>query len=151
MADQSSRPFWEEKRLDQMSDGEWESLCDGCGRCCLNKLAYEDSEEIDFTNIACRLLDDRSCRCRHYEQRKAHVPECVVLTRENVSDLGFMPETCAYRLLAEGQPLAWWHPLVSGNAESVHEAGISVRGKVVSEADVMHHDWRDFIIDWVTN
>jgi uncharacterized cysteine cluster protein YcgN (CxxCxxCC family) len=125
-------PFWRRKRLDQMSKAEWESLCDGCGRCCLNKLEYSDGT-IEHTEVACRLLDGTTCRCTRYAERHRLVPDCVVLTPDNVDDLSWLPPSCAYRLVAEGKDLHWWHPLVSGDPETVHTAGVSVRGRTVSE------------------
>ncbi len=125
--------FWEQKSLEQMSPAEWESLCDGCAKCCLHKLEDIDTGELAFTNVACGLLDIGGCRCRDYKRRSTLVPDCVTLTPRNVAELAWMPSTCAYRLLAEGKPLAHWHPLVSGDPDSVHRAGISVRGRCVSE------------------
>ena len=122
--------FWQRKTLEEMSREEWESLCAGCARCCLIKLEDEDSGEISYTDIACRLLDHGLCRCTRYPQRTALVPDCVDLTPALVRAVNWLPSTCAYRLLAEGQDLAWWHPLVSGSADTVHSAGISVRGKI---------------------
>lgn len=116
-----------------MSREEWESLCDGCARCCLVKLEDEDTGKIHFTSAACKLLDGRQCRCTDYQNRTARVPDCVELTPENAGELNWLPKTCAYRLLAEGRDLAWWHPLVSGRAETVVEAGISVKGRTRSE------------------
>ncbi len=126
-------PFWRTKTLEEMSDAEWESLCDGCGRCCLNKLEDEDTGEIAWTDVACRLLDGESCRCANYAGRQALVPDCVQLDPEAVRSLSWLPPTCGYRLVDEGRDLYWWHPLVSGDAETVHQAGISVRGRTVSE------------------
>jgi hypothetical protein len=128
-----SRPFWRRKRLEEMTRAEWESLCDGCGRCCLMKLEYEDTGEIDFTSVACRLLDARSCRCTDYANRRAQVEDCVKLTPRRVRTLKWLPPTCAYRLVDEGRDLYWWHPLVSGDPDTVHQAGVSVRGRVLSE------------------
>lgn len=126
-------PFWKAKPLDALSKAEWESLCDGCAKCCLHKLEDPDTGEIAQTNVACRLLDIGSCRCANYPQRARYVPDCVILTPKNVGALKWMPKTCAYRLLAEGKDLFPWHPLVSGDPESVHRAGISVRGRAISE------------------
>lgn len=136
-----SRPFWE-KPLNELSRPEWEALCDGCGKCCLHKLEDADSGEIHPTNIACRLLDTRSCRCSNYRARRAFVPDCVRLTPDTVERLHWLPSTCAYRLRAAGEPLPDWHYLVSGDPESVHRAGMSVRGWAVPEAqagDYEHH------------
>lgn len=141
-------PFWETKSLEEMTRVEWESLCDGCGKCCLIKLEDEDTGDTYLTDVACKLFDAGTCRCGDYPRRQLHVPDCVVLTPDNIAGLHWMPETCAYRLLAEGQPLAWWHPLVSGDPESVHRAGISVRGRVTSETEVAEDDLPDRIVDW---
>ena len=123
-------PFWQRKSLAQMSKAEWESLCDGCGRCCLVKLEDEDTAATYFTDVGCRLLDGQSCRCRDYPHRSEKVDDCVRLTPDNVGELGWLPPTCGYRLIADGRDLYWWHPLVSGDPDSVHAAGISVRGRV---------------------
>ena len=131
----ATEPFWRTKRLDQMTRAEWESLCDGCGRCCLHKLRDEDTEELAWTNVACRLLDTHSCRCSDYANRKARVPDCVKLTARKVASIDWLPPTCAYRLVQEGEDLRWWHPLVSGDPETVHQAGVSVRGKALPERD----------------
>ena len=140
--------FWERKRMDRMSRREWEALCDGCGKCCLNKLEDEDSGEVALTSIACRLLDDESCRCTHYEDRHRYVPDCIVLTPANLAEhLNWIPATCAYRLLHEGRPLYDWHPLISGSPETVHRAGVSVRGLTVSEFETPEDDWEDHIIE----
>lgn len=141
-------PFWETKSLAEMDRVEWESLCDGCGKCCLIKLEDEDTGETYLTDVVCKLFDADTCRCGDYPRRQLHVPDCVVLTPENIPGLHWMPETCAYRLLAEGQPLAWWHPLVSGDPDSVHRAGISVRNRVTSETEVAEDDLPDRIVDW---
>jgi len=138
-------PFWQQKSLAEMSPAEWESLCDGCGRCCLNKLENIDTGAIYPTAVACFLLDIPSCRCADYQNRRLKVSECVVLTPDNTDELDWLPDTCAYRLLARGQSLADWHPLVSGDPESVHNAGISVRHLAISEQDV--DDMEDYILD----
>ncbi len=142
----SPEPFWKSKRLQDMDSQEWESLCDGCGRCCLHKLRDEGTGDLSFTNISCRLLDLKTCRCRHYETRQVYVPDCVSLTPGNVDEIDWLPPSCAYRRLAEGKGLAWWHPLVSGDANTVHTAGISVVGRAVDErraGPFEHH-----IVDW---
>lgn len=143
-----SEPFWRTKTLEEMNEGEWESLCDGCARCCLNKLEDWDTGEIVWTNVACQLLHHGTCRCKDYANRFATVPDCVGLTPETVRALTWLPPTCGYRLVAEGRDLKWWHPLVSGDPNTVHEAGISVRGRVVSEEDVGVDDYEDFLVDW---
>ena len=142
----SSEPFWKVKKLSEMSDAEWESLCDGCARCCLNKLEDIDTGEIAYTSVACRLLDTESCRCKDYENRTRFVPDCVVLTPKRVGELRWLPSTCAYRVLSEGGDLADWHPLVSGIPESVGKAGISVAGRVISERDA--DDLEDYVVTW---
>jgi uncharacterized cysteine cluster protein YcgN (CxxCxxCC family) len=142
-------PFWRAKSLAEMSRKEWESLCDGCGRCCLVKLESEDTGEIHFTDIACRLLETDSCRCSDYRNRARRVPDCVRLTPRRVQALSWLPPTCAYRLVAEGKDLFSWHPLVSGTPASVHAAGISVRGKVsCGEDDIPIADYVDRIATW---
>ncbi|MBA2662291.1 MAG: YcgN family cysteine cluster protein [Bradymonadaceae bacterium] len=134
---EDQRPFWERKTLEQMTRAEWESLCDGCGRCCLRKFEYEDTAEVVESRIACRLFDIATCRCSNYSNRLAHVSDCIVLSPEKVVTMDFLPASCAYRRLANDQGLAWWHPLVSGDAQTVHTAGISVQGRgVISEDDV---------------
>ena len=147
-ATSSAVPFWH-KPLEKLNKTEWESLCDGCGRCCLVKLEDEDSGEIHYTDIACKLFDAGTCRCANYTRRKKLVPDCVQLTPEAVRKLPWLPPTCAYKLVAEGRDLAWWHPLVSGRSETVHEAGISVRGRVGGfEQDVNFEDWPDHVREW---
>lgn len=131
-----------------MTRSEWESLCDGCGRCCLLKIDEEDTGKRHTTRLACKLLDIGACRCSNYTERHQHVPDCVVLTSDNILELDWMPKTCAYRRLAEGKDLAWWHPLVSGRPETVHEAGVSVRSFAKSEAKVAEENvWRYIIPD----
>lgn len=144
----SDTPFWKRKTLAELSREEWESLCDGCGKCCLVKLQDPDTDEIAYTDVACKLLDGATCRCRDYARRKRRVPDCVVLTPAVVADLSWMPSTCAYRLLKEGKDLAWWHPLVSGDPATVHEAGISVRGRVISEVLVADAELPEHVVDW---
>lgn len=139
-------PFWKAKPLERMTRAEWESLCDGCGRCCLHKLRDEDTDAVAHTNVACRLLNTETCRCADYANRRAWVPDCVKLTPRRLAKIDWLPPTCAYRALAEGRDLAWWHPLVSGDPETVHQAGVSVRGKAIRERDAgpfEHH-----IVQW---
>jgi uncharacterized cysteine cluster protein YcgN (CxxCxxCC family) len=173
-----ARPFWKTRTLEAMSDAEWESLCDGCGRCCLVKLEEEADPDTDvappramprharaknpalvppgadnprtwYTDLGCRLLDGDTCRCSDYANRQAKVPDCVKLTPQTVRTLGWLPPTCAYRLVAEGRDLYWWHPLVSGDPETVHAAGVSVRGRVAaSEDDLPLYDYEDRIVGW---
>ena len=147
----TKKPFWQAKSLKEMTPEEWESLCDGCGKCCLLKLEDEDTGEIAYTRLHCRLFDGDACRCTDYQNRKTRVPDCVKLTPDNLGELKWMPNTCAYRLLWEGKPLEAWHPLVSGDPNAVHEAGISVRGKTVHEDTVLEEDQLDWIIDWEGN
>ena len=145
-APSADEPFWRRKRLAEMTPAEWESLCDGCGKCCLHKLQYEKPRHIQFTNVACKLLDIHTCRCTDYPHRREQVPDCVKLTPENIKKLRWLPKSCAYRVLHEGGDLEWWHPLVSGSRETVHKAGISVRGRAVAEraADILDHH----IVTW---
>ncbi|WP_341233951.1 YcgN family cysteine cluster protein [uncultured Sulfitobacter sp.] len=143
-----AKRFWEKKPLAKMSPAEWEALCDGCGKCCLNKLEDEDTQEVALTRVACRLLDDSTCRCTHYENRHQFVPDCIVLKPENLDTHAYwMPLTCAYRLLWQGKPLYDWHPLISGDPDSVHAAGISVQYDTVSEFDTPFEEWEDHIIE----
>ena len=131
----TGQPFWVAKTLDEMTPAEWESVCDGCARCCLVKLEDEDTGDIHYTDVGCTLLDGEACRCRDYANRQAKVADCVRLTPEAVRTLRWLPKTCGYRLLAEGKPLEWWHPLVSGNPDTVHLAEISVRHEIAGLED----------------
>jgi uncharacterized protein len=142
-------PFWRRKSLAEMTPGEWESLCDGCGRCCLNKLEDEDTGRVYYTDVGCRLLDGTTCRCKDYRNRNELVEDCVRLSPDNVVGLRWLPPTCAYRLVAHGRDLYWWHPLVSGDPETVHAAGISVRGRVaLSEEDISIEEYEERIVSW---
>jgi|TARA_B100001167_G_C16763251_1_gene302650 hypothetical protein len=139
--------FWD-MPLERLTPAEWEALCDGCGKCCLNKIEYEDTEELAFTRVACKLLDGQDCRCMSYADRHRYVPECVVLTPKKLKDIAWwLPATCAYRLRAEGKPLYDWHHLISGDPESVHRAGVSVRGWTISETELSEDDWEEHIIE----
>jgi hypothetical protein len=132
-----------------MTSEQWEALCDGCGRCCLNKLEDEDSGRMFYTSVACRLLDTGTCRCRNYPARTSLVPECLALHPADISEIHWLPSSCAYRRLAEGRPLEWWHPLISGNPDTVHQAGISVRGRVIDESGITPDQLEDYLIEWV--
>lgn len=141
-------PFWEDKSLNEMSAEEWEALCDGCGRCCLTKLEDEETAEVFVSDVHCRLLDGETCRCTDYVNRQKKVPDCIRLTPDNVGEIAWIPRSCAYRRLAEGRGLAWWHPLVSGDPETVVAAGVSVRGRTLSEEKVTAGEWEDHIVTW---
>jgi uncharacterized protein len=145
----SVRKFWEHKSLAEMTAEEWESLCDGCGLCCLKKLEDEATGEIEYTDVACRLLDVERCRCTRYAARTELVADCVRLTPGTIDAVGWLPASCAYRLVAEGRPLEGWHPLVSGDPDTVHRAGISLRGRALSERDVHPLEIEERVIHWV--
>jgi uncharacterized cysteine cluster protein YcgN (CxxCxxCC family) len=142
-------PFWRRKRLDQMTAEEWESLCDRCGLCCLLKLEDEDTGDVHLTRLACRLLDLGSCRCGDYANRFSRMPDCVDIDADTVGQLAWLPETCSYRLVADGKDLYWWHPLVSGDPETVHQAGVSVRGWATCETRATPKTLHHFIIESV--
>ena len=140
--------FWRRHALADLSHAEWEALCDGCAKCCLLKLADEDSGEVRYTRLACRLLDLATCRCGNYPLRKELVAGCVVLTLDNVDEvMGWMPDTCAYRTVHEGRDLPDWHPLISGDPGSVHRSGISLRGRMFPEYEVPEDEWEDYVIE----
>lgn len=140
-------PFWRAKRLEELSRDEWESLCDGCGKCCLHKIEDGDDGRYYYTNVACRLLNLGTCRCKDYADRRRVVPDCIALTADRIEELDWLPSSCAYRLVAAGRDLPWWHPLVAGDSDAVHKAGASVRGRCISETragPLDHH-----IVTWV--
>lgn len=141
--------FWKHKSLEEMTHREWESLCDGCARCCLVKIIDEHAEPVRYTAVHCALLDSNTCRCSHYEQRTEQVAECVELTPAVVRQSKWLPKTCAYRLLAEGKELPLWHPLISQNPDSVIAAGTSIRGRTLSIADVHPNCLEEMVICWV--
>lgn len=142
-----SKPFWKTIPLNEMTRKQWESLCDGCAKCCLQKLENEDTGEIHFTNIVCDLLDLEDCHCTHYVERSVLIPSCVTLTMADLEDTYWLPSTCAYRLLAEGRDLPQWHPLVSGSSRTVETSGNCIRGKVIRESDA--DEWEFHLIDWI--
>lgn len=148
-SDKNKSAFWRVKSPAEMTGHEWESLCDGCAKCCLQKLEYEDTGEIIYTCLVCRYLDEASCRCTCYSTRTGLVPNCLKLQPDTITKIHFLPRTCAYRLIAEGKELSWWHPLVSGDPNSVHSSGMSIRGKVLNEEYVHPDGWEDYIVDWV--
>jgi len=132
---QKEKPFWLTKKLEEMSEEEWESLCDGCGRCCMHKLEDEDTGDIYATSVGCQLLDGESCQCLDYANRQSHVPDCIKLTRTMIAKFNWLPKDCAYKLVDQGKDLKWWHYLKSGSRETVHNAGISVRGQIKIRED----------------
>jgi uncharacterized protein len=138
--------FWNGKTLEQLSPEEWEALCDGCGQCCLYKLEDEDSGDLYLTNVVCRFLDQHTCQCQVYAERHQAVPTCVQLTPQNVLELKWIPPTCAYKLVAEGKPLPKWHPLISGDRQSIQKTEFFVGGRVISESDVDMDDLEDYVI-----
>ncbi len=142
-------PFWRRKSLEEMTDAEWESLCDGCGKCCLVKLEDEDSGRVVHTSVACKLLDPTTGRCCDYRDRRKQVPDCISLREVDILSLRWLPTSCAYRRLARGQKLPEWHPLLTGDPESVHRARQSVRGRVISEVHVPEEDHEDYVVRWV--
>lgn len=151
----SSARFWETKRLEEMPPDEWESLCDGCAKCCLIKLEDEDTGEIALTRLHCKLLDSETCRCSDYENRKTHVPDCVILTPKDVSELRWMPSSCSYRLIHDGKPLPDWHHLISGDKTMIHDRNASIMGRTLSEDTLFDPDDVDqieaWIVDWEGN
>ena len=143
-----SAEFWKKKSLAEMSVDEWEALCDGCGKCCLNKIEDEDSGEVFLTRVACRLFDNDTCRCSQYSNRHQFVPECISLTPDSIPTHAYwLPKTCAYLLLWQEKPLFDWHPLISGTPQSVHQAGISIQGQTVPEFEIDEDDWEYHLIE----
>ncbi|MCB1670977.1 MAG: YcgN family cysteine cluster protein [Gammaproteobacteria bacterium] len=145
----TATPFWE-KPLQSLSDSEWEQLCDGCGRCCLKKLCDEDSGEILYTRVICRYFDQRSSRCGCYQQRTEKVPDCLRVREHAISELDWIPDTCAYKLRHEGRPLYDWHPLIAGSRRKMEEQGIAVAGRVLSEELVHERGLEEHVINWVS-
>lgn len=165
---QTNIPFWQSKTLAQMSRSEWESLCDGCAKCCLNKFIddedtneqtelqptdhLKEGEEILYSNIACYLLNEKTCQCSQYDKRTTLVPDCVQLTQANLADVFFMPPSCTYRRLQEGRGMPSWHPLLhKGKKSAMHKAGMSVRGKIIKDDDIALEDFEDYIVSWPLN
>jgi len=142
------KPFWETKALEEMTREEWESLCDGCAKCCLHKIEDVDSGKVFTTDVACRLLDINACRCKDYEHRSELVKDCLPLMPEIVNEIVWLPKSCAYRRLAEGRGLPWWHPLVSGDQNIVYQTGNAICGKVIPEEMVNMADIEKRIVDW---
>lgn len=141
------KPFWETKKLDEMNPIEWESLCDGCAKCCVHKLEVEETGKVHYTCVACRMLDVNTCRCTSYPDRHELVPDCAVLSIDNPEHFEWMPETCAYRRIHEGKPLPDWHPLITGNPASVHEHGASARKKLIPEFLADEEHLEKYIVD----
>lgn len=144
----SDLPFWKTKSLAEMSDPEWESLCDGCAKCCLVKLEDEDTREVVFTNLHCRLLNPLTCQCSNYANRKAYVADCIKLTPDSIGRYDWLPLSCAYRLVEEGKDLPDWHHLVCGDRNEVHRRGASTQSRTVNEDDVNEDEAVDHIVDW---
>ena len=142
-----NKNFWKTKSLVDFNQEEWEALCDGCGKCCLHKIEYADTGEIEYTNVACTLLNETSCKCKDYTNRHKKIPDCLVITPQKISAIKWLPDTCAYKLVWEGKDLYWWHHLKSGSHQSVHDAGISVRGRTISEDEDV--DLHDHVVDWI--
>lgn len=140
--------FWETKNLIDMNENEWESLCDKCGKCCVIKLEDFDTQEVHYTNVSCKLLCEKSASCKDYENRKSIVPDCIILSPDNLKDLKWMPETCAYKLLNEGKNLPYWHPLLSGNDKEIVNSGNSVKNRVTNENEIKIKNLPDYIFNW---
>ena len=140
--------FWETKNLIDMNENEWESLCDKCGKCCVIKLEDFDTQQVHYTNVSCKLLCEKSASCKDYENRKSIVPDCIILSPDNLKDLKWMPETCAYKLLNEGKNLPYWHPLLSGNDKEIVNSGNSVKNRVTNENKIKFKNLPDYIFNW---
>jgi len=140
--------FWETKNLIDMNENEWESLCDKCGKCCVIKLEDFDTQQVHYTNVSCKLLCEKSASCKDYENRKSIVPDCIILSPDNLKDLKWMPETCAYKLLNEGKTLPYWHPLLSGNDKEIVNSGNSVKNRVTNENEIKIKNLPDYIFNW---
>ena len=145
----SSADYWNNTPLHELSHEQWEMLCDGCGKCCLHKLQDEDTNEVFYTRVACKLLDTKSGGCQDYDQRFSRVPDCMDVAKMLPSEMAWLPNSCAYRLRADNKPLPQWHPLISGKQSSVHKETKSIRGRVVSEVDVDEADFENYIIRWI--
>lgn len=141
--------FWQGRKLAELSADEWESLCDGCAQCCAHKLEDEDSGAVAITDIACRLLDVKECRCASYSKRNEEVPACLPLNPERVTQFSWLPDTCGYRRVAEDRPLPYWHHLLTGDKELVHTLGVSVKNQLVKEESIEESDWQEHVIRWV--
>lgn len=145
----SEEAFWKTKQMNEMTTSEWESICDGCGRCCLQKLQDEDTEEVYYTDVVCRYFDESTCQCSEYQDRSILVPQCVKLRVEDIELFHWLPSSCSYKILYDSGDLPPWHPLVSKDKKSVRLAGVSIRGRVISEDLIDENDWEDRIINWV--
>lgn len=146
-----TEPFWKTTPLEDMSSQQWESLCDGCAKCCLLKLEDEDTAEIAYLRLHCRLLDEKTCQCSDYANRKKHVPDCVKLTPKKIKQIKWMPTTCAYRLVQEGKDLPDYHHLISGDRDQIHRERHSIMGRTKSEDTVLEEDQMDWVVDWKGN
>ena len=142
------KKFWETKNLIDMNEIEWESLCDKCGKCCVIKLEDFDTQEVHYTNVSCKLLCEKTASCKDYKNRKSIVSDCIILSPDNLNDLKWMPETCAYKLLNEGKNLPYWHPLLSGNDKEIVNSGNSVKNRVTNENEIKIKNLPDYIFNW---
>jgi uncharacterized cysteine cluster protein YcgN (CxxCxxCC family) len=142
-----SEKFWETIPFEQLNSKQWEAICDGCAQCCAHKLQDEETDEIFYTNIVCQYLDTKKCQCSVYDDRHTYVPDCIKITPENANKLTWIPDTCGYKLLAKGEPLPEWHPLMTGDINSTEKANMSIRNKVISEADIEMDDLEDYLVE----